>query len=614
MSLLHDLNDRYIALHQAKEDAFWVNMMGLDGDAPDGFDEKEIALKRFSSDPKNLARVRAELARDGLSEQERTGLAGWERFFAVNAIENEEAQECFAHLVELESALDRARRAMPLGYADPATGAHVRAGANKLPLMMATEDDEALRKAAWEGLRSIEPYVLERGFIEVVRERNRLAHLLGYEDYYDYKVTINEGFSKAKLFELLDDLERDTRDAAKRSLRELIDEHGPGAEQPWNYSYFTSGGVTREVDPYFPFAEAIARWGRSFAALEIEYNGATLQLDLVDRSGKYENGFMHGPFPGYIEDGRYHPARINFTANAVPGQVGSGERAMQTLFHEGGHAAHFANIMMPAPVFSQEFAPTSVAFAETQSMFLDSLLGDADWLTRYAKSEAGESMPMELIQRLLEKNHRTRAMALRRMLSVSYAEKRLYEMADDELTAENILAMIRDVEQSLLFQPAGSRPILSIPHLLAGESSAYYHGYTLAQMAVFQTRRYFLETDGHIMDNPRVGVKLRDVYWRPGNSKTFLEFVEELTGKPFSAEATVDLVNRTLEEVFTDAERMVERSHEVPEFTGEIDLDATIRIVHGREVIGSSDDGGFDRMAREFADWIEREEERRAAG
>lgn len=38
---------------------------------------------------------------------------------------------------------------------------------------------------------------------------------------------------------------------------------------------------------------------------------------------------------------------------------------------------------------SQERAPTSVAYAETQSMTLDSLAGDAAWLGRYARNRCG---------------------------------------------------------------------------------------------------------------------------------------------------------------------------------------------------------------------------------
>ena len=52
----------------------------------------------------------------------------------------------------------------------------------------------------------------------------------------------------------------------------------------------------------------------------------------------------------------------------------------------GGHAAHFANIDQCSPMFSQERAPTSVAYAENQSMFLDSFIDDAAWKGRYALS------------------------------------------------------------------------------------------------------------------------------------------------------------------------------------------------------------------------------------
>jgi oligoendopeptidase F len=33
--------------------------------------------------------------------------------------------------------------------------------------------------------------------------------------------------------------------------------------------------------------------------------------------------------------------------------VGSGKTALETLLHEGGHAAHFANIDQASPLFSQ---------------------------------------------------------------------------------------------------------------------------------------------------------------------------------------------------------------------------------------------------------------------
>ena len=40
-------------------------------------------------------------------------------------------------------------------------------------------------------------------------------------------------------------------------------------------------------------------WGRSFAAMGIQYKGATMTLDLLDRKGKYSNGFCHWPQPAW---------------------------------------------------------------------------------------------------------------------------------------------------------------------------------------------------------------------------------------------------------------------------------------------------------------------------
>ena len=90
---------------------------------------------------------------------------------------------------------------------------------------------------------------------------------------------------------------------------------------------------------------------------------------------------------------------------------------------QAGHAAHFANIQQPSPLFSQERAPTSVAYAENQSMFLDSLVGDAAWRAKYAKNLDGKSIPFDIIEEEIKSTHPFAVFGLRAMLSVSYFEK-----------------------------------------------------------------------------------------------------------------------------------------------------------------------------------------------
>ncbi|MHC4341163.1 MAG: M3 family metallopeptidase [Planctomycetota bacterium] len=369
--------------------------------------------------------------------------------------------------------------------------------------------------------------------------------------------------------------------------------------------YHCTGDITAEQDPYFPISRSFERWGHSFAALGIDYNGSELVLDLLDRKGKHENGFMHGPVPAWRDRGTYRRARIQFTANAIPGMVGSGKRATETLFHEGGHAAHFANIDMPSPCFAQEFAPSSVAFAEVQSMLLDSLLSDADWQARYARTAEGEPMPVELIEKGVRMTQPSEALGLRLMFTVPYCERALYEIPDDELTPERAIAEIRATEQRLLGLETSARPALSIPHLISGEASAYYHGYVLALVAVHQTREFFRERDGHLVDNPRVGPDLRKFYWSPGNSRTFFQFIEDLTGKPLSAEAIARAVNRTAGEALEEARADLRKLAEIPERTAPVALNANIRVMHGHEVVASIEKGDFQEASGDFAGWID---------
>jgi hypothetical protein len=616
------LNHGYERLHTAKEDAFWTAYMGLAADAPAAraaLDRREIELSGFLRDPERLARVRAEIERaeaalDGSDESAKPGeddivsLSGWLATFEAHVIDSKPARDLADQIVEAEGALANARGKLQLTY-ERAPGERVPASSIKLGTLLGSEPDARIRRSAWDGLRSIETHVLDEGFIEVVAMRNRLGRMLGAEDYYDWKVKRVEGLSKREVFDLLDELEAKTRDRARRSIEELRAERGSDAALPWNLRYAIAGDVTQEQDPYFPFSRAIERWGRSFAALGIRYRGAELVLDLVDRKGKYENGFMHGPVPAWREGSVWRPARIQFTANAIPGMVGSGRRATETLFHEGGHAAHFANIDMPAPCYSQEFAPTSVAFAETQSMFLDSLLSDPDWQARYARTVAGDAMSRELIEKGIAKSQPMAAWNLRAMLAVCYAERAIYEIPERELSPARVLSVLREVERRLLFLEDGSpRPTLSVPHLLSGESSAYYHGYVLAEMAVQQTRAFFTERDGHLVDNARIGPDLCDAYWRPGNSLSFFDFVENLTQKPLSAAAIAHDVNRTAEEAIREARAAMAREPSIPRHTGPIDLDARIRVVHGRELVADAAQGGFEALSRTFGAWIEAQE------
>ncbi len=606
--LFDTLNSDYLAVHKAKEDLFWATYMATSDDHA-GFAKAEEAYKAFISDPARLAQVRAALAElpadggDAATQALRHGLKGWLALFEANIVDSDEARQLMRELIAMEAELFAKRRELKLRHVDE-SGQEVDATLGTLSTNLGTNPVEAQRKSSLAAFQALEHWVLANGFLDIVKKRNAFGRAQGFANYFDYKVRKNEQMSSEQLFAILDDFEQRTREANLRALADLRAQHGAAATEPWNLRFHVSGDTVRQMDPYLPFAKGLQRWVESFRRLGISYRGATLQLDLLEREGKYQNGFCHGPIPTfYDKEGRWVAGQINFTAEAKPDQVGSGLRAINTLFHEGGHAAHFANVAQNSPCFSQEFAPTSMAYAETQSMFCDSLLDDADWLKRYATNAAGEPMPDALIRQRIETTQPFAAFAERSILVVPYFERALYLLADDELTPERVLALAREAERRILGVDS-PRPLLAIPHLLNQESAAAYHGYLLANMAVYQTRAYFENKHGYLTDNPAIGPALAEHYWARGNGVSHNDTLLSLTGEPFNAKYLADACNQTVAQAWEEARAKMAAaaSRDYPHSPLE-DLDATIRIVHGSEVLADNREGD-EAMCRQFEHWV----------
>ena len=519
------LNADYLAVHKTKEDLFWATYMATSTDDA-GFSRAEEAYKNFISDPERLAAVRAALAslpndaNDAKADDLRHGMDGWRALIECNVVESDAARVLMSDLIELESALFAKLRDHVLRHINDA-GELEDASLGILATNLSTNRNEAARKSSHDALMSVELWVLANGFQDIVKKRNAFARAQGFANYFDYKVQKNEQMASAQLFEILDDFEARTRDTNLRGLSDLTQKHGADATLAQNTRFNMNGDVTRQLDPYLSFGKGLQRWVQSFRNLGITFRGATMQLDLMERKGKYQNGFCHGPIPSFFDDkGQWVAGQINFTATAKPDQIGSGARAVATLFHEGGHAAHFANVTQNSPCFSQEFAPASMAYAETQSMFCDSLLNDAEWIKRYAHNAAGETIPDALIHAKIESAQPFAAWAQRTTLVVPYFERELYQLAENELTPERVLGLARECEQRIQGVATAPRPLLSIPHLLNQESAASYHGYLLAQMTVDQTRAYFEREYGYLADNSAIGPVLAEHFWARGNSIT----------------------------------------------------------------------------------------------
>ena len=128
-------------------------------------------------------------------------------------------------------------------------------------------------------------------------------------------------------------------------------------------------------------------------------------------------------------------------------------------------------------------------------------------------------------------------------------------------------------------------------------------------MSVHQTRAFFKERDGFIVDNPKVGPTLAAAYWECGNSKAFLDIVNELTGKELSGESWISALKESIDDKIKrekeeyDAAILAE-STKASE-CGDVDLDMVVRFVDGDTLISdSSTAGGLLAACKEFENFV----------
>lgn len=603
---LNDLNQRYLSIHRTKENFFWETYMGISDDH-DGSTQAQTKWTEFLSAASQIKEIKhqieqAEQLQDEAEKQSTlVGLQGWLATFQAHAIESEESQTLKAELIKFEAELFEKKQNHIMTYTNE-EGQPVEGSLPVLSSAIRTNSNESVRESAHQAFLDLEQWLLQNGFLELVKRRNEFARSLGYKTFFDYSIVKTEQMTTAELFTILDDFEERTRDSHQNSLNNLAKSKGDSALKGHNFVFSFAGDVMRDLDPYVPFSKSLRRWVESFGRLNITYSDAELTLDLLDRKGKYPNGFCHGPIPSFYDQGEWVAAKVNFTSNAKPDQVGSGYDGINTLFHEGGHAAHFANVKMNAPCFSQEFAPTSMAYAETQSMFCDSLLNDADWLKQYAINSEGEAVPDEIIKAMIDSKQPFQAFQERSILVVPYFERALYLLSDDELTPERVTKLARDTEQQILALECSPRPLMAIPHLLSDEASCAYQGYLLAHMAVYQTRSYFTKKFGYLTDNPEIGPLLAEHYWHAGNSVNHNGTIQRLTGEGFNAKYLADECNLSAEQAWAVEQQKIEllNSRKRSEISP---LQASITIVDGSTELASNTQSN-DEMCQQFESYI----------
>lgn len=586
---LEHLNKTYNKLHTGYEEAFWISYMG--DHSVDGEMNRAESMRDAFSSNKDLKKQTEDYLKKakGLTRER---LKTWKRYFDRYHI-SEKALAIKERAGVLEAKIMKHQTSRKEGYTDPKTGQFIEASENKMRTIMRTHPDEDIRKACFLSMQKLSLDTLD-DYIKVVKLRNEFAHVLGYEDFYDYKLQTVEEMSKKEVFSIFEDIYKKTKYAFNDIRR--LEKIKPGLRKPWNFSFMLAGDFVKEEDPYFQFDQALMYWGRSFMNMGIDMAGGSIKLDLLDRAGKYSNGFCHAPVAVHYEKGKRVPGSSNFTCNAVPKQAGSGAQGIHTLFHEGGHSAHFLNTTEKDICSNHEYAPMTVSWAEVQSMFMDSISDSIEWKTRYAKSKDGKTYPFELYERKMRSVAVVRPLEMMNICRIVFFEKEIYEC--ENLTKDFVIETAKKVYRRCYDFSEDSIAILNTPHIYSWNSSAYYHGYGLATLGVEQWRDYFYKKYGYIVDNPNIGKEMRKV-WKYGSRYSLNQFMKMATGKKLSPKPFIQEVTKSLEKILSDARQKIKRLEKIRTENRPVNLKAHITMVHGKIDIANNSKS-FEDMDKKY--------------
>jgi len=412
--------------------------------------------------------------------------------------------------------------------------------------------------------------------LKIARLRHERAKLLGYESHAHFVLEERMAETPEKVLSFLEELKEKAKPPAIQEFEELQEFaknlDGITKLEKWDGSYYGEKLKQQRFDlddeklkPYFKLENVISGvfkiagelYGLDFEEVKDidtyhkevrtyrvkDDQGklvAVLYADFHPRPGKRGGAWMTSYKPQFRKNGLNERPHISVVCNFTkptktkPSLLTFNE--VTTLFHEFGHALHG----MLADTSYPSLSGTSVFwdFVELPSQIMENWCYEKGALELFAHHyETGQSLPMELIDKIKESSNFLEGMATLRQLSFGFLDMAWH--GNDPSQVKNVKEFEEQAFKDTRLYKSNPETCMStaFSHIFQGGYSAGYYSYKWAEVLDADAFAYFKENG---IFNKEIANKFKACILSKGGTEKPMDLYKEFRGSEPKLDALLE--------------------------------------------------------------------------
>lgn len=393
---------------------------------------------------------------------------------------------------------------------------------NEIREMLKNESRPAQRKKIWEASKQIGA-VLAPQILELVHLRNQAALSLGYSDYFQMQLDLQE-VDTSWLLKKLEELSERSEGAYLEVLNEIetlqsekfaTKDLGPWA---WGDPFCQEDPLdAQELDQLLEGIDMEKSAVHFYEKMGIDVREVLARSDMYERPGKNQHAFcMNLDREGDVR-----------TLNNIQPSI----KWLETVLHELGHAIYELGFSDQLPWLLRE--PPHMITTEAMALIAGRQAYRSEALAQLVGPQK------EQLRKKADRSLRRRQLIFSRWVLVMTAfESELYRDPSQDLNR----LWWQYVEKYQKIKPPKNRDAqfdwAAKYHI--GLAPVYYFSYLLGEMFASAIQESLTkETGSSLLSDPKVGHFLNAKLFHPGNRMCWSDLVKHVTGKPLTVDAWV---------------------------------------------------------------------------